>query len=588
MNQLLLLLLVVFSGNALAAEPSVRRVAVLVGANQSPPGRPQLQFSYRDAQSMADVLVAAGQFASNDVHVLLDPTPANVLSTLDEQLAVLGQSSEETLLVFYYSGHADDSALYPNGQSLPLQSLKERLENPNAKVRIGIVDSCSGGGWTQTKGLQADHPFSVRVPLVLTSEGSALIASSSGLESAHESKDLQGSFFTHHFVAGLRGAAARTGDGQVTLGDAFAYAQERTIRDSAAQAETPQHPSFDFHLRGRQDLVLTRADSSPSLVELDEALGPLQVIQMKTGLVLLEVPSGKRTLKLALPPGRYIVQRRSGDQVFAKEVTVEAGSSVRIEEEGLTLVGRSELAVKGALAEPLAIATTVPKGEFELRVETGVIHGDLGPSIFFGGGQGFTNSLAVNWGITDRLQWPIGLPTLAYRFGERGEVEWVPWGGISNWGFAGGSSGSVLLYELATGLDTRLWFGQHRSLNTSLSTFSNLATIPLGGGTQQRVSPDTWAARFSVGYSHTLYQLVTFNLGLAWSQNYVYEGKFPGRGQDGGLIALGSVQAIGGRQLPLVEVHLARSFSLDGYASVGFDLHGNVQDSYLGGLTWTW
>jgi hypothetical protein len=87
----------------------------------------------------------------------------------------------------------------------------------------------------------------VQVPLELSGEGSVLIASSSGLERAHESEGLLGSYFTHHFVAGLRGAADPRGDGIVTVTDAFAYAKERTVRDTAAVASEPQHPSFFSH-----------------------------------------------------------------------------------------------------------------------------------------------------------------------------------------------------------------------------------------------------------------------------------------------------------------------------------------------------
>ena len=78
-----------------------------------------------------------------------------------------------------------------------------------------------------------------------------LIASSSGLEIAHESEGILGSFFTHHLVAGLRGAADPRGDGVVTVTDVFAYAKERTVRDTASISPRPQHPSFSMNLPSR-------------------------------------------------------------------------------------------------------------------------------------------------------------------------------------------------------------------------------------------------------------------------------------------------------------------------------------------------
>jgi hypothetical protein len=557
-----------------------RRIAILVGANQAPAGRAPLRFSYGDAKEMAEVLIQAGQFAPGDVHVLEDPEPTAVLAALDGALATLHDDPNPTMLLFYYSGHADDGALYPHGEPLPVPSLKERLESSSATVRVGILDSCSGGGWTQAKGLQPDKPFTVTVPLALTSEGSALIASSSGLESAHESESLQGSFFTHHFVAGLRGAADRSGDGEVSLGEAFAYAQERTIRDSAEQANAPQHPSFDIHLRGRQDLALTRIATSGSLVVLDESQGPLQIIQLQTGLVVLEIPPGERTLMLALPPGHYLVQRHSGGKTWAQEIEVGAGTT-QLEEDGLTLVATPQPSGKG-LSPPLTLGTGtgIPAGHVDLSVVAGVYHND--PNPLFGvvaGGPSFVWGVSGVWAITDRLEWYIGMPALAYRFGDRGGVEWIPYGGIINWGPQTSSNGGFgLNYQIAAGLDTRWWFGNTRYLTVDLSTFSNSATVPLSGQISGS-SPDTWASTGSVSFSQRLRDIVTLSLGVSCTGNYLYQGVLAPSGQSNLELGIGSVNH------PLVSVRVLRRMSLDGYATLYFDTHGDVQESYLLGVT---
>src|SRR5678816_1872501 len=116
----------------------------------------------------------------------------------------------------YYSGHADAEALYPNGRPLSLGALKKRLDDGRMNVRIGLIDACRGGGWTGAKGLTAAPAFPVEWPVALDNRGSVLIASSSGWEDAHESEALRGSFFTHHWNAGLRGAADLNGDATIT------------------------------------------------------------------------------------------------------------------------------------------------------------------------------------------------------------------------------------------------------------------------------------------------------------------------------------------------------------------------------------
>lgn len=329
----------------LAAEPP--RLAVVVGSNSPVGDRPGLHFAHKDAQAFAQVLIEAGHFAKSDVAVLLDPTPADVLATLDQALA---RSQGGGLVVFYYSGHADTGALFPHGEPLALSELKTRLTSEQADIRIGIIDGCRGGGWTQAKGLSAAEPFSFGIA-PLETEGTVLLASSSGLEDAHEAESLQGSFFTHHLVAGLRGAADQSHDGRVTLSEAFAYANQMTIRDTAQVAKVPQHPSFDMKLRGRQDLVLTAIADAESTINLVQRQGPLQVVQLDTGVVVAESKAGSGTTSLAVPAGEYLVRRVDDNGVFSQKVLVASRTSMSVDEDELRPMDVEALASKGVGVE---------------------------------------------------------------------------------------------------------------------------------------------------------------------------------------------------------------------------------------------
>jgi hypothetical protein len=386
---------------ALLASPTEpHRVAIVVGANGAAPGRAALRYAHADAQAFADALVRVGHFAAADVDVLLDPEPRALTAKLDARLEQLRQQGGEGLLMFYYSGHADDAALYPAGEALPLEDLRRRLERDAATVRIGIIDACRGGNWTQAKGLTAEPPFAVQVPLNLQSEGSVLISSSSGLESAHESEALQGSFFTHHFIAGMLGAAKQTHAGTVTLGEAFAYAQEHTVRDTALEVGAPQHPSFHVNLKGRADLALASLDESPSAISLHETKGPLQLLQAQTGVALLEVPAGERTLKLAVPPGRYILRRADGTRVYVRELEVQPGAAVAVDEANLTLAGVPLLAAKGDEG-PLGKTW---RSEFGLQTTlAGLITLQVGGSYFF---SPLVDDPALPYGLLTFLQHP--------------------------------------------------------------------------------------------------------------------------------------------------------------------------------------
>src|SRR5690606_38350696 len=145
-------------------------------------------------------------------------------------------------------------SIFPAGQALSYRDLRPRLDDERVALRIGVIDACRGGGLTGTRGLTEVEPYEVNLPMDGDARGGVLIASSSGLEDAHESEQLQGGFFTHHWNAGLRGAADVNGDRAVSIVEAFEYAKRLTVRDTAMHAPEPQHPSFHMNLRGRRDL----------------------------------------------------------------------------------------------------------------------------------------------------------------------------------------------------------------------------------------------------------------------------------------------------------------------------------------------
>jgi hypothetical protein len=335
----------------------LRRVAIVVGANDPPPGHQALRFAHDDANHIAEVLRRVGRFG--DVRVMLDPRAADLLA----QVSDVASAGGDLMLVFYYSGHSDGQSIFPHGEKLSVAEVRDRLAKGGARIGIGILDTCRGGAWTQTNGLAVGPPLDPIDLLNVATEGTALIASSSGLENAHETEGLHGSYFTHHFAAGLLGAADRSGDGEVTLQEAFDYAKERTIRDTALMAPMPQHPSFDIKLHGRQDIVLASLDASASALEIAPPRALLQVIHLDSGVTLAEAPPQ------AVAVGHYLVRRVDGDRVWAREVLVATGPTVAISEADLELSGSAAIAMKGI--EPIDRASLLPKGWwlFQLAVD---------------------------------------------------------------------------------------------------------------------------------------------------------------------------------------------------------------------------
>ena len=122
-------------------------------------------------------------------------------------------------------------------------------------MRIVILDSCSSGAFTRAKGGIKTQPFLIDGSL--SAQGYAFLTSSSANEASQESDNIEGSYFTHSLLAGLRGAADTVGDGRVTLNEAYRYAYTETMARTETSLYGAQHPSYDMQVSGTGDVVLT-------------------------------------------------------------------------------------------------------------------------------------------------------------------------------------------------------------------------------------------------------------------------------------------------------------------------------------------
>jgi len=545
-----------------ASANDLRKVALVVGANLAPPGRVQLRYAHEDARRVAEVLSAVGGFNTRDIKQLLDPSPAELLAALDRELSLAGTRPEETLLFFYYSGHADDHSIFPNGEALAFSDMKARLDDPRAKLRIGVLDSCRGGGWTGSKGLKKVDPFEIDAPPILVEEGSVLIASSSGQESAHETEALQGSFFTHYWNAGLRGAADRGGDGVVTLSEAFEYARRLTIRDSALTGREPQHPSFQMKLTGRQDFPLVTLATQRTTLLYDQATGPTEVVRLNDGLVIAETQPGTRRVRLGLPAGSYLVRRRTADGLFARIVTLSAGGTTLVAEADLarsTLAGGRSKGVESY--EPSGISWAGQR--FFSSLAAGVRHAPvIDPGLRLGAGDGDgVLMLRLSARLTRRLWWS-GPVTLVFDAERSDAFNWLAWVGVPVLSAAHADDRYVVSGFFGAGIDGRYRQSERHTFNASLSQLSAFEWA--------RAWPGTLTTQLTFGLSETIPDAVTFNFGVGVSANPVIAGHFSDAPADaserGVVVALGSVQRAGLRPLPLIHVPLGGGFGVDAYA----------------------
>ena len=204
----------------------LQRYALVVGANSGGAGRPPLRYAVSDAERFARVLVEIGGVDPANAIVLRQPKIRELVDALDavarkvtDARRAAGATGGRTEVVLYYSGHADDQGLLLGDDRYSYRTLRDRLDQIPADVRIAVLDACSSGAFTRLKGGRARAPFLVDESADM--RGHAFLTSSSETEAAQESDRIRASYFTHFLISGFRGAADLSGDGKVTLNEAY-------------------------------------------------------------------------------------------------------------------------------------------------------------------------------------------------------------------------------------------------------------------------------------------------------------------------------------------------------------------------------
>jgi hypothetical protein len=348
-------------GLASAATPA-RRIALVVGANRGGADRVPLRWAVADAERFAELLTEMGGVAPADCIVLREPTRRALL----DGLAVVRDRAGEpragdgrTEVVVYYSGHADEQGLLLGRETLSYRELKDAMRGISADVGIGILDACASGVITRLKGGRLQPGFLTDESMQM--KGYAFLTSSSEDEAAQESERIKGSYFTSALVTGLRGAADASGDGRVTLNEAYQYAFNETLSQTTATQGGAQHPSYDIRMAGTGDVVITDVrETSCTIVLGPEFDGRFYVRNAKRMLVAeLYKPAG-RTVELGLEPGSYDIHYEQEPALLDTTVSLVVGDRKTLERDAFRPVKRAATQGRGPDEE----AEAKPKGLF--------------------------------------------------------------------------------------------------------------------------------------------------------------------------------------------------------------------------------
>jgi hypothetical protein len=347
------------------AHANTRRFAVIVGNNAGNADRTPLSYAETDAAKFAGVLGELGGVAPEDMFVLQGKST----TALTETFAVVAQriadarknAANRVVVLFYFSGHSDGEALELGSDRLSFSELRKWLASLGADVRVALVDSCKSGALLTAKGGKPGVGFQIRLTDELASTGEVLLTSSAADEVALESREIAGSFFTHHFISGLRGAADTSGDGKVTLNEAYQYAYTHTIKTTGETVVGPQHPAYDYRLSGQGELVLAELSKRTAMLELPNGFDRIVVIELAGDQVTAEVTADTH-VQIAVQAGAYAIHASRDGKMFAGEVSVAIGGWRIVRSDELSRAAAAATTSKGGHANVPAGSLAVALG----------------------------------------------------------------------------------------------------------------------------------------------------------------------------------------------------------------------------------
>lgn len=354
MNKLMAFVLCwLLSAAAVWAEGLVHRYALVAGANYGGSERVPLRYAVTDAENFVRVLEEMGGLDLTHSILLEEPSRADFergLAELRQNVAGSARDGGRTEVLLYYSGHADEKGLLLGEERFTYRNLRQAIDAIQADVHITVLDACASGAITRLKGGRRNQPFLVDASSDM--KGYAFLTSSSADEAAQESDRINASFFTHYLVSGMRGAADVTGDGKVSLGEAYQFAFNETLDRTTGTQGGAQHPAYDIKLSGTGDVVMTDLrQTSAGLLLAEELDGRFFIRNAERQLVAeLYKPFG-RSIELGLEPGTYAIQVEIEPSLLVSEVELQEGERLLLDRGRFVAEDRELTTLRGGAAE---------------------------------------------------------------------------------------------------------------------------------------------------------------------------------------------------------------------------------------------
>ena len=225
----------------------MKRLALLVGTSEYPECEKlsPLHGSLLDVDAMQRVLVANGEFATEDVVVLKNASRQAIEDAIHNLFNGRDRQKDD-LVLFYFSGHGivdEANKLFLGTPSTRKEGnkivkpttvaatyLQEAMNDSKSQHQVLIFNCCFSGAFAQ--GMTVMDDGSVNLKEHLGGKGRAILTSSSSTQFSFQ-PDGEMSIYTRYLVEGIEtGAADRDGDSKISVDELHEYAALKVSQES--------------------------------------------------------------------------------------------------------------------------------------------------------------------------------------------------------------------------------------------------------------------------------------------------------------------------------------------------------------------
>lgn len=369
-----IIVILIFYNHHLLAESKIeiRRFGVFVGANNGGPKRTILRYAVSDARSIAKVFKEMGGVDNNNMLLLIEPDKKRLIKAISDthnKIKKINNKYYRREFIFYYSGHSDEEGILLGKEKYYYKKLRKLIKNIPSDMSIVILDSCASGAFTRIKGGKKRPPFLADSSINM--KGYAFLTSSSSDEVSQESEKLQGSFFTHYMVSGLRGAADTSQDRRITLNEVYQYAYHETLAKTEKTMSGVQHPNYDIQIKGSGDVVMTDIRETSAGLKFKKNTAGKFFIRDNNNKLIAEVNKPKgRFIEIGLAEGSYKVSLEKNNKYYAGKINLANGEYRELSEKFLKKQKQEKTVIRGLKDEYIKLpffASIIPRLSYPSR-----------------------------------------------------------------------------------------------------------------------------------------------------------------------------------------------------------------------------